>query len=89
MILDHDESGSAFPNPVPSIDDGMSLRDYFASQALIGILGSRIGFLVDVGTDNAAEWAYHAADRMLAERQKRPASDDLDDDEQDKPAEPT
>jgi hypothetical protein len=49
---------------------GISLRDYFAGQALIGILGSRHGFLVDVGTDNAPSWAYRVADAMLAERAK-------------------
>jgi hypothetical protein len=49
---------------------GISLRDYFAGQALVGILGSRHGFLVDVGTDNAPSWAYRVADAMLAERTK-------------------
>jgi hypothetical protein len=47
---------------------GMSLRDWFAGQALIGILGSRHGFLVDVGTESAPDWAYEVADGMLAAR---------------------
>ena len=50
--------------------EGMSLRDYFAGQALTGILGSRTGFLIDVGTQNAPGWAYQVADAMLAERTK-------------------
>lgn len=45
-----------------------NLRDWFAGMALIGILGSRNGFLVDVGTDNAPGWAYDVADAMLKAR---------------------
>lgn len=49
----------------------MLLRDYFAAAAMQGILGNRPnGFLVDVGTDNIAPWAYQIADAMLAEREK-------------------
>ena len=64
--------GPAFP--------GMTLRDWFAGQALIGILGSRNGFLVDVGTENAPMWAYQVADAMLAARKPKPAvrADDLE-----------
>jgi hypothetical protein len=51
---------------------GMSLRDWFAGQALIGILGSRTGFLIDVGTSNAPDWAYQVADAMLAARKAAP-----------------
>lgn len=70
------DGGPAFPDPGPADDSyvnwnhGMSLRDYFAAQALIGILAARNGFLVDVGTTNAAPWAYQIADAMLAEREK-------------------
>lgn len=53
---------------------GMSLRDWFAGQALVGILGSRNGFLIDCGTDNAADWAYKTADAMLAARSRGGAS---------------
>lgn len=55
--------------------DGMTLRDYFAGQALIGILGARNGFLTHNGV-TAGEWAYRAADAMLAARDK-PADDDF------------
>lgn len=76
------DGGPAFPRQLPGIkvpiDEaievinryaGMTLRDYFAGQALIGILGSRTGFLVDVGTDNAPGWAYRVADAMLKARE--------------------
>lgn len=66
------DGGQAFPIPDNERYGqtwGMSLRDYFAAQALHGILGSRNGFLVDVGTDNAAFSAYQAADAMLAIRE--------------------
>ena len=46
--------------------DRMTLRDYFAEIALHGLL---------VGSNNATsdlvEWAYEAADAMMAERAKR------------------
>lgn len=69
------DGGCAFPTPeseLQSAEWGMSLRDYFAGQALIGILGARNGFLVDVGVDNAADWAYQCADKMLAAREVQP-----------------
>ena len=63
----------AFPGPCQheqqvDIHEGMTLRDYFAAQAMIGILASRKGFLVDCGTENAPQWAYQVADAMLAAR---------------------
>lgn len=73
---DDKDGGQAFPRAI-SADaknslnhgmPGMTLRDYFAGQALIGILGSRQGFLIDVGTEDAPEWAYQVADAMLAAR---------------------
>ena len=41
---------------------GITLRDWFASQAISCYTGS--------GKINAAEWAYQIADAMLVERQK-------------------
>lgn len=77
------DGGYVFPRPLPDVKvppdealdliyqySGLTLRDYFAGQALIGILGSRHGFLVDVGTENAPGWAYQVADAMLAARGK-------------------
>jgi hypothetical protein len=68
---------TATADPLPGVLP-VDLRDYFAGQALIGILGSRHGFLVDVGTDNAPSWAYRVADAMLAERAKALTPGDLD-----------
>lgn len=67
------DGGQAFPHPDfwEDVDGnlkgvGMTLRDYFAGQALVGILAAnRTGF-----NDVAAEEAYEAADAMLAEREK-------------------
>jgi hypothetical protein len=58
----------AFPMAVPenwdSIQDGMTLRDYFAGQALVALL-SRSDFL---RSKIIAENAYAYADAMLEER---------------------
>jgi hypothetical protein len=52
------------------IDEGMELRDYFAAQALIGLLANprcdaANGLL-------CPQSAYELADAMLREREKRP-----------------
>jgi len=46
---------------------GMSLRDYFAGQALTGLLATVTG---DVSYTGVATVAYACADAMLAERSK-------------------
>jgi hypothetical protein len=68
------DGGSAFPQPAKHYDDGsssippnngMSLRDWFAGQALQGHLafpGS------DLYADDAAKIAYRYADAMIAAR---------------------
>jgi hypothetical protein len=49
------------------IEPGMSLRDYFAGRAMVGILaGAARSAFNDSGI---AEWAYRLADAMLAARQ--------------------
>ena len=63
------ESGS----PAHREQDGMSLRDYFAGQALIGLMGRswQDPATGDVPDDIQAIWAvaaYEIADRMLAAR---------------------
>ena len=60
-------AGAGNSQPTPTQYNGMSLRDYFAGQALAGYLAnakaeSRVAVV--------AEWAYDYADAMLAERQK-------------------
>lgn len=64
------DGGRAFP--LESIQDGnqfvawgMSMRDYFAGQALAGMLAN--GSKAD-SPRNMAEFAFRCADAMLAER---------------------
>ena len=45
----------------------MSLRDYFAGQALAGQLANADS---EINMTFVAKWAYQYADAMLAERQK-------------------
>ena len=48
-------------------DQGMTLRDWFAGQALAGIASiSSEGF--SLSPEDEAEWAYQRADAMLAAR---------------------
>lgn len=59
-------------------DGGMSLRDYFAAKALVGILDSCMSVMQDGdefstrwhNATNTAQMAYEMADAMLAERSK-------------------
>lgn len=54
---------------------GMSLRDYFAGQALIGMLSQPADAQNVNVYDNpkhAASWSYELADAMLAQRDGRP-----------------
>ena len=50
-------------------DPGMTLRDWFASQAMAGL----VPYVVKGATfENVAEDAYKAADAMLAAREVKP-----------------
>jgi hypothetical protein len=67
----------AFPNSAPGAQnyDGMTLRDYFAGQALMGELSSqpRGDFLNEQTLESAALLAvraYKFADAMLTAREK-------------------
>lgn len=62
-----DEPGMA-PDYLPPTELGVTLRDFFAAQALQGILAGRSG---DPEDDLVAQWAYALADAMLAQRQRR------------------
>ena len=68
-----DNGGAAFPtldhkgHALVCREFGMSLRDWFAGQALVGICANP-----DTGNGDEqkqARWAYQAADAMLAARQ--------------------
>jgi hypothetical protein len=79
-----DDGGPAFPTHnefkyqdgggvLPIFTGGLSLRDWFAGQALMGyVAGCRLpmpGSEVQ-SWDLAAAWAFAAADAMLAKRKK-------------------
>ena len=61
--------GSAFPmaDAPFAYQDGMTLRDYFAGQAIVA-LAEHVG-RIDM-THSQAEQAYRVADAMIAERKK-------------------
>lgn len=57
------DGGPAFPSHGSMgevVCEGMTLRDYFAGQALVGFM---------VGTNEPAKVAYEIADAMLAARE--------------------
>lgn len=68
------DGGQAFPFPPSGHGTGylgMSLRDYFAGQALAGILASlpkNIGFAGQAAKDDLAGDSYEIADAMLAHK---------------------
>lgn len=56
--------------PIPSgLDDGMTLRDYFAAQALAGIVTGFAGD-ADHHAEHLAQMAYAVADAMMEKREK-------------------
>ena len=67
-------SGPAFPAQwTPEHSQGMTLRDYFAGQALVAISSlwkGNIGDFDNEAADRAARASYRMADAMLAEREK-------------------
>lgn len=64
----YDKSPSAFPN---GVKPGMSLRDYFAGQALTGLLAHTSG----EAPNKAPALAYHLADMMIKERAQPPETE--------------
>lgn len=73
-MSDKDDGGQAFPLPInqygemPRKNMGMTLRDYFAAQALAVFLDNTQ--LNPWHPGDYAEKAYACADAMLAERSK-------------------
>ncbi len=77
-----DTGGPAFPRPVSGNPDhdGMTLRDWFAGQALSGMTGAGTEFMNALckrakergisEEELGAKMAYVLADAMLAERSK-------------------
>lgn len=74
-MSDKQDGGQAFPlganeyaghGPV----SGMSLRDYFAGKAILGILSCARDYKSAEGLDGRVRLAYEYVDAMLAERAK-------------------
>jgi hypothetical protein len=65
-----EDGGPAFPerDMKGNLSSGMTLRDYFAGQALSSLI--RHPDSVGESEETVAAWAYKAADAMLAERTK-------------------
>lgn len=81
MSEERKDGGPAFPEAIavsaagdeyigPS---GMTLRDWFAGQALVGMLAATGSYGMGNGPDENAERAYEHADAMLAFRAKSEA----------------
>jgi hypothetical protein len=67
-MTQRDDGGPAFPRPSMATDDGMTLRDWFAGQAMAGIMGnSGINHGI-YPPDEAARNCYAIADAMLGAR---------------------
>ncbi len=75
------DGGLAFPglaqhSQAVDIHEGMSLRDWFAGQALVGIAhwnrqqGGSYADVCSLELEDNARLAYQFADAMLAEREK-------------------
>ena len=63
------DGGAAFPHPLQGGRDcsqGMTLRDYFAAQALNGILSGRVKG--EIQTQMRGKLAYEIADEMIEAR---------------------
>jgi hypothetical protein len=67
-----DDGGAAFPSLYPRSDEdgkqGMSMRDYFAGQAIAGFCAKEDR---DWSSASRAEAAYRLADAMLEARKER------------------
>ena len=64
MSEKREDGGRAFPVPDGFVDPGMSLRDYFAAQAIMGLMAQPDGW----GEEAAASKAYRVADALLKAR---------------------
>lgn len=75
-MTDKPENSPAFPIYAPETNaylevrsKGMTLRDYFAGQALIGLLAQSRGTATTSDLSEGAEYAYKMAEAMLAARE--------------------
>lgn len=68
------QGGRAFPwcgdlNDMPSINLGMTMRDYFAAKAMQGLIAQSCGMAVGSDPAFGAKYAYQMADAMLKARE--------------------
>jgi hypothetical protein len=63
------DGGPAFPRHGYNSNDGMTLRDWFAGQALAGLIADQSR---DGSADDRARYAYAYADAMLRAREVKP-----------------
>lgn len=71
MAYEINDGGPAFPSPTDNVSQHgqLSVRDYFAAQAVAGLAGARH----DQRELEVIAWrAYQIADAMLEERVKEP-----------------
>ena len=65
------DGGPAFPRDGWAPEDGMSLRDYFAGQALAGLCANmQVDRFIEMSVGHMAGLSYMYADAMLRERSK-------------------
>lgn len=68
--MSNDTEKLAFPHRGPdSYSNGMTLRDYFAAKALMGMMASRNPNSPRFHPDDDAAYVYAVADAMLKARQ--------------------
>lgn len=58
------DGGAAFPSA--GVNNGMTLRDWFAGQAMAGAISRWLD--VDASDKEIAQWSYEVADAMLDAR---------------------
>lgn len=71
--MEQDTGGRAFPwcgdlNECPTVNLGMTLRDYFAARMMASELSREMRQHEGYNYDNAAKRAYRMADAMLKAR---------------------
>ena len=77
-MTEKNTGGPAFPwcgdlNDCPTINLGMTLRDYFAAAALTGIAAHAMGpekRELESNADAHARWSFRVADAMIEARNK-------------------
>lgn len=70
MANNHNDGGAAFPRPgfadnETESQEGMTLRDYFAGQALAGMMEQ--GFIPSMAADARRKWDYAKAAYLVAD----------------------